>query len=208
LAGCYAEGKGVKQDRAHAFAWYEKAAAQNLPQAQWNLGELYATGLPGVEADAKKATLLCKRAANAGFAPAQATMATLYARAQKHERAVPWWTRAAEQGDLESQFNLAQAYRLGLGVEKDASQAFMWLLRAAEGGLAAAQSRLGLAYASGEGAALDMVEGAKWLELAALAGDAAAAANWAHAKRTMGPAQQAEADRRAQAWRRAREIKT
>jgi TPR repeat protein len=196
------------QDQAYAFAWYEKAAAQNLPQAQWNLGELYATGLPGVEADAKKATLLCKRAANAGFVPAQATMAALFARAKKHDRAVPWWIQAAEQGDLESQFNLAQSYRLGLGVAKDEAKAFSWLLAASEGGLAAAQSRLGLAYATGEGAALDPVEAAKWLELAALAGDTAAAANWAHAKRTMAPAQQAEADRRAQAWLRARETKT
>jgi len=131
-------------------------------------------------------------------------MAALFARAKKHDRAVPWWTRAAEQGDLESQFNLAQSYRLGLGVDKDEAKAFFWLLKAAEGGLAAAQSRLGLSYATGEGAALDMVEAAKWLELAALAGDTAAAANWAHAKRTMGPALQAEADRRAQAWLRAR----
>lgn len=208
LAGCYAEGKGVRKDQSHAFAWYEKAAAQNLPQAQWNLGELYATGLPGVERDAKKATLLCKRAANAGFVPAQATMAALFARAKKHDRAVPWWIRAAEQGDLESQFNLAQSYRLGLGVAKDEAKAFSWLLAASEGGLAAAQSRLGLAYATGVGAALDPVEAAKWLELAALAGDTAAAANWAHAKQTMAPAQQAEADRRAQTWLRAREIKT
>jgi TPR repeat protein len=208
LAGCYAEGKGVKKDLAHAFAWYEKAAAQNLPRAQWNLGELYATGLPGVVADAKKATMLCKRAANAGFVPAQATLATLFARAKKHDRAVPWWTQAADQGDLESQFNLAQSYRLGLGVDKDEAKAFSWLLKAAEGGLAAAQSRLGLAYATGEGAALDPVEATKWFELAALAGDTAAAANWAHAKRTTGPAQQAEADRRAQAWLRSREIKT
>lgn len=207
LAGCYAQGKGVRQDLAHAFAWYEKAAAQGLPQAQWNLGELYATGLPGVEADAKKATTLCKRAANAGFVPAQATLGALFARAKKHDRAVHWWTLAAEQGDLEALFNAGQSYRLGLGVEKDASRAFAMLLKAAQGGLAVAQSRIGLSYATGEGAALDPIEAAKWFELAALGGDTAAAANWDRAKKTLSPAQQTEAGRRAQEWLQAREKK-
>lgn len=205
LAGCYAEGEGVKKDLAHAFAWYEKAAAQNLPQAQWNLGELYATGLPGVVADPKKATTLCKRAANAGFVPAQATLAALFARAKKHDRAVHWWALAAEQGDLEALFNVGQSYRLGLGVEKDEAKAFAMLLKAAQGGLAAAQSRVGLAYATGEGAVLDPIEAAKWFELAARAGDTAAVANSERAKRTLSPAQHAEAERRAREWLHARE---
>jgi TPR repeat protein len=207
LAGCFAEGRGVKKDLAIAFLWYEKAAAQDLPQAQWNLGELYATGLPGIEADPKKATMLCKRAANAGFAPARATLAALFAKAKKHDRAFHWWSLAADQGDIEAQFNIAQAYRLGLGVDKDEKKAFAWLLKAAQGGVAAAQSRIGLAYATGEGAALDSIESAKWFQLAAIAGEASAKANFERAKRIIGPAQQAEADRRAQEWIFARENK-
>jgi TPR repeat protein len=200
LAACYASGKGVKRDIAHAFHWFEKAAAQNLPQAQWNLGELYATGLPGVEPDPKKATQLCKRAANAGFAPASATLGALFARANKHERAVRWWTLAAEQGDLESLFNLGQAHRLGLGIAKDEAKAFELFLRAALAGVAAAQSRIGLAYATGEGAALDPIEACKWIELAATRGDTAAVANRARARKLLSPAQQEEAERRASEW--------
>jgi TPR repeat protein len=200
LAACYAGGRGVKRDMAHAFVWFEKAAAQNLPQAQWNLGELYATGLPGVEPDPKKATQLCKRAANAGFAPASATLGALFARANKHERAVRWWTLAAEQGDLESLFNLGQAYRLGMGTVKDEAKAFELFLKAAMGGVAAAQSRIGLAYATGEGAALDPIEACKWIELAATRGDKAAVANRARARKSLSPAQLAEAERRAKEW--------
>jgi TPR repeat protein len=203
LAVCYADGKGVKKDIAHAFIWFEKAAAQNVPQAQWNLGELYATGLPGVEADPKKATLLCKRAANAGFAPASATLGALFARAQKHERAVQWWTLAAEQGDLEALFNLAQAHRLGLGVAKDETKAFALFLQAAQGGVAAAQSRMGLAYATGEGAALDPLEACKWFELAAQRGDPSAATNRVRARKALSPAQLAEVDRRVVEWQAA-----
>ena len=208
LAGCFCEGKGVKKDLARAFVWFEKAAAQNLPQAQWNLGELYATGLPGVDPDPKKATLLCKRAANAGFAPASATLGALFSRANKHESAVQWWTKAAEQGDLEARFNLGQAYRLGLGVAKDEAKAFEWMLRAASDGVAAAQSRIGLAYATGDGAALDPIEACKWFELAALLGDKAAAANRERARKALSPAQQTEVDRRVKEWMVLRENKT
>jgi TPR repeat protein len=202
LAACYAEGKGVRKDRVQAFAWFEKAAAQNVPQAQWNLGEMYATGLPGIDPNPKKAAMLCKRAANAGFAPASATLAALFAKANKHERAVHWWTLAANQGDLEALFNLGQAYRLGLGVAKDEAKAFECLLKAAQGGVAVAQSRIGLFYATGEGAALDAIEAAKWFKLAAMHGDKAAAANFDRASQTLGVAQLAEANRRAQEWLR------
>jgi len=208
LAGCFAAGLGVKKDMAVAFHWYERSAAQNFPQAQWNLGELYATGLPGVEPDAKKATSLCKRAANAGFAPASATLGALFAKANKYERAIPWWTLAAEQGDVEALFNLGQAYRLGLGVVKDEAKAFELLLQAAVSGLAVAQSRIGLAYATGDGAALDPIEACKWFELAALKGDKAAATNRVRARKALSPAQMAEADRRIKEWLGAHENKT
>jgi TPR repeat protein len=208
LAGCYYDGLGVKKDLVRAFVWYEKAAAHHLPQAQWKLGELYAIGLPGVGPDPKKATQLCKRAANAGFAPACATLGALFSRAKKYESAVQWWTKAAEKGDLEAFFNLGQAYRLGLGVAKDEGKAFEWMLRAAFGGVAAAQSRIGLAYATGEGAALDPIEAGKWFKLAALGGEKTAAANLERARKALSPAQQNEIDRRVKEWMISRENKT
>ena len=197
LADCYVEGLGVGQDRAKAFYWYEMAAEQGHPRAQWNLGELYAVGLPGVAQDPKQAALLCKRAAKAGFAPAQATMGTLMAKAKKHARAVEWWTLAAEQGDLEAMFNLAYAYRSGLGVDKDAARAFALLMEAANSGLAAAQGRLGLDYAQGNFAVLDVIESAKWFIRAADNGDHAAAANKERSRTMLSSAQWAEAERRA-----------
>ena len=138
----------------------------------------------------------------------RATLAALFAKAGKHDRAVQWWTMAAQQGDLEAQFNLGQAYRLGLGVAKDEAQAFEWLLKAASGGLAVAQSRIGLAYATAEGAALDPIEACKWMELAALRGDKAAQANRARARKSLSAAQLAEADRRVAAWQVSAQNKT
>jgi TPR repeat protein len=200
LGACFAEGRGVDKDIAKAFHWFELAAAQDHPAAQWSLGETYASGIPGVAQDSKQAAQLCKRAANAGFAPAQATLAMLFARAKKHQRAVHWWTLAAAQGDLEAQFNLSTAYRNGTGVDKDQIKSFDLLVSAAQAGLAEAQARLGLAYATGEGAVLDSIESAKWFILAANGGDAAAKANQTRAKKMLSPAQWTEACRRAKSW--------
>ena len=200
LALCYSAGLGVPQDAAKALYWFEQAAAGGDAQAQWNLGQLYAVGIPGVPQDAKQAILLCKRAATAGFVPAQATLGTLFARAKKHTRAVEWWSKAANQGDQEAQYNLANAYRHGLGVEKDLAKAFEWVMASATGGLAAAQASAGLAYATGEGAVQDPLESAKWFVLAARRGDAGAMANQQRAKRILSPAQWAEVERRAGQW--------
>lgn len=207
LGVCFLEGFGARRNSAKAFVWFEKAAAQDNPQAQWSLGEMYATGIPGVAQDIKQAAVLCKRAAQAGFAPAQATWGTLFARADKHEQAALWWERAAAQGDLEAQFNLATAFLKGQGVARDDARAWELLLSAAQAGLAAAQARLGLAYATGEGMVQDLIESAKWLMLAAGQGDKAARQNQARAKSLLSASQWAEASRRAGEWTRTSRIK-
>lgn len=197
LAACFAEGFGVKRDVAKAFLYFEMAAAQGDAKAQWKLGDLYAAGLSGIPADTKQATLLCKRAAQAGFAPAQATLGSLFARADKFERAVFWWEKAAEQGDLEAQFNLANACLKGVGCKKDAAKAWELILSGARSGLPAAQARLGLAYATGEGMVQDLIESAKWFCLAADQGDKSALSNKKRAQNILSSAQFAEASRRA-----------
>jgi TPR repeat protein len=200
LAMRYSVGVGVEPDVAMAFHWFERAAAQGNARAQWNLGQLLAVGIPGVPSDSKHAMLLCKRAATAGFVPAQATLGTLFARAKKYDRAVDWWAKAAGQNDQEAQYNLANAYRGGLGIKKDDAVSLEWLLAAAMGGLAAAQARAGLAYATGDGAVIDPIESAKWFILAAERDDASAVANKLHSKEILSPAQWTEAERRASKW--------
>ena len=44
LACRYSKGDGVTQDYGKAIAWLEKAAAQNHPDAEYNLGALYGDG--------------------------------------------------------------------------------------------------------------------------------------------------------------------
>ena len=50
------------------------------------------------------------------------------------DKAVEWWTKAAEQGDLTSQLELGRRYSTGKGVPRDYSKAAEWWTKATERG--------------------------------------------------------------------------
>ena len=64
MGECYRDGQGVESDLAEAVRWFEKAAAQNNPEALYNLGFVYYAG-NGVRRDWKKARELLERAVEA-----------------------------------------------------------------------------------------------------------------------------------------------
>jgi SH3-like domain-containing protein len=59
-------------------------------------------------------------------------------------QAVDWWERAAESGDVASQYNLGLAYYLGKGAQKDIDKARSWLSQASDQGHADANRVLGV----------------------------------------------------------------
>ena len=65
-----------------------------------------------------------------------------------HDAAVEYWTMAAELGDIEAHFQLADSYHEGKGVEKDEEKAVDHLEKAAIGGHHVARYNLG--YIEGE----------------------------------------------------------
>lgn len=48
------------------------------------------------------------------------------------QKAVEWYTKAAEQGHAAAQYNLGNCYYDGEGVEKDLQKAIEWYTKAAE----------------------------------------------------------------------------
>jgi len=73
----------------------------------------------------------------------------------------------AGAGDINAEYKLGEAYRLGQGFEKDIPQAFKWYARAAEQGHNGARYKLGLLYQIGEGIKQNYGRAAKWYRLAA-----------------------------------------
>ena len=83
-----------------------------------------------------------------------------------YNEAFKGWKLAAEQGDVEAQYNLGLTYANGEGVPQDLEAALKWWKLAAEQGSADAQSDLGVMDQSGIGVPQDYKEALKWNKLA------------------------------------------
>ena len=95
-------GYGMPQDPKQAAYWYRQAADKGHPEAQFNLGRLYATGT-GVKRDEEQAARWVSASAAQGYAPAQADLGARYAAgngvAKDDQRAYFWLTLAFLHGD-------------------------------------------------------------------------------------------------------------
>ncbi len=119
-----------------------------------------------------------EKTAQQGYAPAQNSLAVMYAKEEGVEkdiqRAIKWLEKATKQGYAPAQFLLAQMYSTGEGVEKDIQRAIKWLEKATKQGYAPAQFLLAQMYSTGEGVEQDRRRAIKWLEKAAQKGHAPA----------------------------------
>lgn len=84
-----------------------------------------------------------------------------------YKKAIAEWRPAANAGDADAQFNLAQAYTLGRGVPTDIPVAESWFRKAALQGHVAAQAKYGLILFDQH----KPNDAAPWLEKAALRGE-------------------------------------
>ncbi len=94
-----------------------------------------------------------------------------------YETAMEMWAPLAEEGSPEAQRNVAQLYRLGLGVERDNERAYELYAAAAEENLVEAQVNAAFLLLTGEGVKKDPQQAALWFAKAADQGDALAQFN-------------------------------
>ncbi len=83
----------------------------------------------------------------------------------------------AEDGDVQAQLALANAYHLGEGVPKDEEKAVQWWEKAAEQGNVSAQVSLGGVYSLGAGVPKNYAAAVRWWKKAAEQGDVNAEGN-------------------------------
>ncbi len=93
---------------------------------------------------------------------------------QNYEEAARWYTKAAQAGIAQAQFDLADCYLHGLGVPRSEREAIRWVRSAADLGFANAQANLGVWYMQGAHVKCDPEEGERLLRAAA----AQKACNW------------------------------
>ena len=119
---------------AEGIDWIRKAAAQQVPAAEYHLGQVHEFGF-GAVPDERLALEWYRKAAGHGSAPAQRAVGEFYLKG----RSVPadaaeaerWFRRAAEGDDLRAQAQLGQLYLDGAGVARDYASAYVWFAIAA-----------------------------------------------------------------------------
>ncbi|MDH5217483.1 MAG: SEL1-like repeat protein, partial [Gammaproteobacteria bacterium] len=160
--------------RAYGAGEFENAAGLLRPlardgsvEAQYLLGRMYEQG-DGVARDEAEAKKLFKLAADQGHDNAGQRLA-LYENADSGEESVvlEWYLPAAEEGDMEAQYNLGFMYETGWGVGIDEKMAANWYKEASDLQHDMAQLRLGMMYVVGSGVSKDIDQGVELLRLAA-----------------------------------------
>ena len=194
MARFYRTGYVVKFDYNRAVRIYEELVAQGHVQAMLELANClfthYSTSageshLPQTE----RALALYERAANLGSTKAMIKLGEYWS----NKNSISWLTRAAESGDVEAQYKLAQRYHRGDRFVYCASnpminppEAFRWYLEAAKQGHSWATTELIDCYANGFGTKEDWREAIGWCNYAASPSIHAFTANLYHAKCSFG----------------------
>ena len=148
---------------------------------------------------------LYRSLADSGNVYAQGIIGIMYAKGegvpQNDVEAVKWYRLAADKGNAGAQLALARMYETGRGVPQSDTDAATWYRRAADQGETWAQTNLGVKYARGQGVPQDYVAAYMWFVLSAAQGDQVAVQDMHAAAQYMSPAQIAEAQKLAAAWK-------
>lgn len=138
LGGMYLSGSGGEKNPELARTWIAKAAERGHKGAQVMLGNLYIGERPdnGARVALAKATAgsAAGSSGDTGAILAEPRTVSHAAAAPDPEAAVKWYKKAARNGSAAGQAALGEAYRLGLGVERNEVSAYMWYTLAADQG--------------------------------------------------------------------------
>ncbi|MGE0154923.1 MAG: tetratricopeptide repeat protein [Reyranellaceae bacterium] len=168
MGGIALQGASPGQtDEAGAIAWYRKAAAQGLTEAQRELAFLLLNDKPPRTAEA---IAFYRQAAERGDAEAAYQLGVLYDRGQgvrpDAAQRNAWWQKAAERNYAPALLALAEMARAGDGMAKSEPMAAGYYRRAAEAGSGPAALHYARALRDGTGIARDPAQAWEWFSFA------------------------------------------
>ena len=164
-------GQGTDADREKALEFYRKAAAGKHKDGIYRLSFILLASEDEKERDQARETL--EAAAKDDPAVAARILGEAYLRGRltptaDPDKAVFWWKRAADAGDIPSLLLVARFYegQFGFPELKDAKEALASYAKAAGLGDAGAMAALGSRLLSGEEELRDEKKGREWLKKA------------------------------------------
>lgn len=164
-----------KYDYKKAKYWYLKAAKNNSPQGQYNLGLLlqYKKVKPKTE---NEAFSLMQKSATQGYVYAENMLANMYSFgngvSSNSEDALTWYTKAANKDNTHAKYSLGLLYETGVDGEIDLEKARSFYQAAAEHGNLEAKIAMARFYEYGLGIDKNMAEAGKYYAAAARQGNA------------------------------------
>lgn len=133
LARSYYEGRdGTKQDCAEAVQRWTAAAKKGHSGAMYDLGNLFLTAPKGCPAS------------------------------QDHPKALTWFRKAANRGDVRAMASIGVMYEGGMGVKRDGHAAFQWYLKAAHRGGVQGMVNAANTYSNGAFVERDYAKAMEW----------------------------------------------
>ena len=165
---------GQQQNRREGLTWLkratERADAEN-PHALHEMGLLYETAAPNdcVIRDLTHARELFEKAARLGYKPSQFRLASAFEYGGLDcpidaRQSIMWYTKAAAQGEHQSELALSGWYLTGSEgiLQQSDTEAYLWARKAAASGLAKAEYAMGYFTEVGIGVAANVDEAKKW----------------------------------------------
>lgn len=167
----YETGQGLDASRDDALAYYRKAAAAKHMDATYRMSFILLASEDEKEREQARESL--ESAAQSDVAVAGRILGEAYLRGRltptaDPDKAVFWWKRAADAGDVPSILLLAAFYegRFGFPELKDLKEALVYYGKAAGLGNPGAMATLGSRLLNGEKEIRDEKKGREWLKKA------------------------------------------
>lgn len=154
--------------RQEAVRWFERAARQGYPDAEYWLGLYHFMGWGGLAKDPATAATWFRGAAEQGHANAAYGLAELLYHGdgvrRDHATAVRWYTVAADRKHSAANYRLGVMHAHGQGVPIDHREAYVRYSLGARYGDGDAQYALGQALEHGQGTEKDLASAARYYE--------------------------------------------
>lgn len=122
---------------SESIEWFKKAEAvakDGSAIEQFHFSQCFMYGV-GADKNENKAIMLCRKAAEDGYAPAQLTLALWLSgderRQEERREAEEWFIKAAKVGDVRTLFTIGNYYEDGNVITKDEREALKWYIKSA-----------------------------------------------------------------------------
>lgn len=157
-----------KGEFAKAQTIFAPLAEKGDPLAQFYLGLLYFTGDGGEKNLIEAGNWFEKSARHNDPNIPEKNFKGISA---DYDRALYWFKKIAESGNVKAQFYLGVMYAAGRDIEIDYKKSAYWFEKAAKQGDELSQLNVGMFYIEGNGVRKDVKKGIEWLEKAAEQGN-------------------------------------